>query len=213
MSFISQYIPKDLELSIRANAGIPKEKPSASALDAAESILKTYHYRNENGLYEALVNFCALFLEGKAKKGLLIRGISGIGKSFGVSVLARHFGWPLANAKIHLEEAFMAGDKTFEALVKADDYFGKPVPLIIDDLGVEACPLNRFGTLYNIMADALDARYLIFCRTGTPTIVTTNLKDSELEKRYGIRVDSRFNEMFEFVNIASKIDLRKQRKG
>lgn len=67
--------------------------------------------------------------------------------------------------------------------------------LLIDDLGCEPEHLMLFGTLYEPIKDILYKRYdrmLI-------TVLTTNLGDEELYKRYGERIADRIKETFDTI--------------
>ncbi|MGM9737177.1 MAG: AAA family ATPase [Candidatus Cryptobacteroides sp.] len=67
--------------------------------------------------------------------------------------------------------------------------------LLIDDLGCEPEHLMLFGTLYEPIKDILYKRYdrmLI-------TVLTTNLGDEELYKRYGERIADRLKETFDTI--------------
>jgi hypothetical protein len=45
-------------------------------------------------------------------------------------------------------------------------------------------------------------------RHGVRTIITCNLTDKQLRDRYGLRIDDRMNEMFEFATVDG-VSLRK----
>lgn len=71
-------------------------------------------------------------------------------------------------------------------------------PLFIDDVGTEQVEINNFGTkelpIYEIFNRRyLDRRFLMF--------ITTNLKPSQMEERYGDRVRDRIKEMFNVIQI------------
>lgn len=63
--------------------------------------------------------------------------------------------------------------------------------LAIDDLGQEPAEIQNFGTVVYPMRDLLLYRY----ERNLLTLITTNLKPSDLRQRYGGRVADRLNEM------------------
>lgn len=184
---------------------------SAEAIKTMAEHLRLCGYTNSNPeVYRAIIEYGASELEGKNSRGLFIKGACGIGKSFGVSCLAAIFKWPVIPAKV-LQAAFMSAEKEdqFWQLVEARDFFGKPLTVVIDDIGTEDFPVMKYGTATNIIADVLDRRYWqSFLREGVRTIVTCNLTDAEMRDRYGFRIDDRMNEMFEFVTVEG-VSLRK----
>lgn len=64
--------------------------------------------------------------------------------------------------------------------------------LAIDDVGVEPLDYTKYGNVINPFLDILYARY----EKKLMTIITTNLKKSELHERYGARYADRAEEMF-----------------
>jgi DNA-binding protein Fis len=78
-----------------------------------------------------------------------------------------------------------------------------------DDFGAETVR-KHYGDKANIMEEILTSRYDL--RRNEMTHCTTNLIRSEIKEFYGVRVDSRFDEMFNiFVFVGSK-DHRKDKK-
>lgn len=73
-----------------------------------------------------------------------------------------------------------------------------PVPLCLDDIGIEL-PMKYFGTPVNVIGEILLSRYDLFISKQLLTHGTTNLNSDEIEERYGIRVRSRLREMFNLI--------------
>lgn len=203
MISIKDAIPSAAELRRRAGrVEAPPQIPPRFFDDAAR-ILSGAGYREENAvLYGAIRRYLAGELAGVNRKGLFIKGAPGVGKTFGVSILANLYRWPVYEAKT-LEAAFLDSSISpveWTDIIEGKYGMGSPHVIVIDDLGTESCPLMKFGTSYNLMADVIDHRYrMSFLRQGVKTIVTTNLTDAELTARYGFRIDDRLNEMFEFL--------------
>jgi DNA replication protein DnaC len=186
-------------------------KPSAEAIKTMLEYLQVCGYRDDNGdVFDAIVEYGAAELENRNGRGLFIRGGCGIGKSYGVACLAAYFKWPVIPAKV-LQAAYMSAesDDQFWEFVDAVDFFGKPLTVVIDDIGTEDFPVMKYGTATNLIADVLDRRYYNgFQRHGVRTIVTCNLTDQQLRDRYGLRIDDRMNEMFKFATVEGR-SLRK----
>jgi DNA replication protein DnaC len=72
-------------------------------------------------------------------------------------------------------------------------FFQKHIGYCFDDLGTEQLK-NSFGNKKDVMADILFSVYNK--KDYTKFHVTTNLNKQDLEERYGSRLFSRFNEMF-----------------
>lgn len=180
------------------------EPPTREALDKMAGRLYSVGYRRENPeVFDAICQYGAAELEGQNRRGLFIKGVSSIGKTLGVAMLAAFFKWPLVSADV-LEKQFMADQAEFDAAIAARDFFGRPVPLVIDDVGTETFPLVKYGSAYNLMEKVLDFRYREFCRNGARTIITSNLSDEQLRDRYGFRIDERLNEMFDFRTVTGR---------
>lgn len=67
--------------------------------------------------------------------------------------------------------------------------------LLIDDMGCEPDTVKHYGTETTPVADALCRRY----DRQLQTIITSNLDDDGILRRYGPRITDRFNEMFDRI--------------
>lgn len=134
-------------------------------------------------------------------KGILIYGSYGVGKSQLFEII-RTVGKELIIRKncnllwfSHISagsfvDEYMAATKDDQSNFKIENYYtGK---LYIDDLGFEKMAFNRT----ELFAELLFERN----RKRVQTYVTTNLKPSELSKRYGDRIADRLPEMFNIIN-------------
>jgi DNA replication protein DnaC len=153
-------------------------------------------------LYDILTRWGAKEIEGLNHRGLLLRGGCGIGKTYGVSILATLLRFPVVNAK-ELEESYLEVNREeFEELVDASNCGMETRALAIDDLGVESSPVMKYGTSCNVLECAIDRRYREgFLRQRKHTILTTNLSDEALQRKYGLRILDRLDEMVEFHTI------------
>ena len=210
MRSLNDCIPNISDL-IRCGQRVEKQTPTDNAIREMQHWLLQCNYQRVNSsVFDVICNYGAAELEQKNRKGLFIRGACGIGKSYGVKCLAAKFGWAVFEAK-QLQSEFLSAknDNEFFRLIDAYDYFDEPHAIVIDDVGTEDCPIMKYGTATNLIADVLDRRYFQgFHRDKVKTIVTCNLSDEQLRERYGLRIDDRMNEMFEFATVKG-ISLRK----
>lgn len=142
-------------------------------------------------------------------KGLLFSGGTGLGKthlSLAVanSVMQKGFGviyGSIQNLLNKIEnERFgreSSGSDSLKTILDCD-------LLILDDLGAEFSTQFTVSVLYQI----INTRLL----TETPTIISTNLSPSELEKKYGARIISRISGNYRMLGFQGN-DIRLLRKS
>lgn len=192
-------------------------KPETESHGSEEScreigeFLKSCGYLPLNGkLFDTLCRFGASVMDGTSRKGLFLRGDVGIGKTFGLQLLAARFGWKFVTARE--VEGFFRTQPNYTEWVeycRAADFFGRGKALVIDDLGTENEDFMQYGQRANPLAELLEKRYdLSFHRDRVRTIVTSNLTDQQLKDRYGFRVFDRLREMFAVVTVKGE-SLRK----
>lgn len=129
--------------------------------------------------------------KGDSKKGILLRGNCGTGKTMIVETLL---------------EVIKQGDNKIALLINVRDLqdlyikndiekieiLKKRFLIIIDDLGVENTDIKNYGNLLEPFNDLFDYRY----RNRMETILTTNLTPERIKELYGDRILDRFKEMF-----------------
>lgn len=82
------------------------------------------------------------------------------------------------------------------ALARDEDSFKRmrnALVLVIDDLGTEPATAKVYGTEQTPIAEVINHRY----EAMLTTIITTNLNDDAIAKRYGERTIDRLREMYE----------------
>lgn len=205
-------IPDFAELVDRGRAFADLE-PSGKTLEEVKRFFVKAGFRRELSpkIFDILTRWGAKEIEGLNHRGVLLRGGCGIGKTYGVSILANLLSFPLVNAK-ELEEQYMElPTEDFDLLVDAQNGWCECRMLAIDDLGVESSPVVKFGTPCNVLECAIDRRYReAFNRQRKHTILTTNLSDEALQRKYGLRILDRLDEMVEFYTIQGE-SLRRAR--
>ena len=183
----------------------PPRRVSAEAVSDVADLLRSCGYRDDLNpqLFKLLCGLGASEVERTTTKGLFLKGDPGIGKSMGLEILAKQFGW------VYLEavevEGFYAKQPCYdewEDFCRGCDFFGHPRTMVIDDLGVEKFPYYLYGNPCNPLQEMLEIRYRIaFNRDRVRTVVTTNLNDDEILRRYGYRIHDRINEMFSVATV------------
>jgi len=85
-----------------------------------------------------------------------------------------------------------------------------PITYCFDDLGSESISAY-YGNKINVMDEILSIRYDLIWQNKMKTHITSNLNSDEIEEKYGIRLKSRFSEMFNLISFDNNaIDFRKQ---
>lgn len=133
-------------------------------------------------------------------KGLLVRGVSGVGKTFVFKALKDN---PLKPIDIY---NMLEIEEDLKQTGTFSPSFHKPI-VLIDDVGTETVPVKHFGTEINWFKTFIERIYLtpvMFKRI----VVTTNISFAEMEERYSARVRSRMREMFNVIDVDGT-DLRK----
>lgn len=132
-------------------------------------------------------------------KGLWLRGISGLGKTYLLTCLKDNLIKPI-NIYSMVDIYQTVKD---EGGFKID--YSKLV--YIDDVGTEENPVvKNFGTEINFFKDFIEGYYIKSIRFDR-LIVSTNNNFVEIEEKYGSRVRSRLKDMFNIIDVTGQ-DLR-----
>ncbi len=203
---MSDCIPSAASLLRRAQK--PESvRPTPAGLRKMHAELDKYGYTNTNPeVYNAVASYGALMFDGTNHKGLLLKGECGIGKSFGVEVLAAVFRMPVFTpADFAAAYKELDGNKAdlLDVVTWGGDFFQQPQDIVIDEIGT-LDTTRSWGEVADIMCDVLDMRYKAMIKHGVKTIVTTNLSDRDIADRYGTRIDDRLREMFYIKRVAGK---------
>jgi DNA replication protein DnaC len=134
------------------------------------------------------------------QKGLLIRGVSGLGKTHLVKCLEQNE----LNPILLLSMLEIAED------VKEDGEYIVELRnnkmIYLDDVGTEEHIINHYGTKINWFKQFIEVYYLRN-KIYNKLIISTNNNFSEIEEKYGFRVRSRMKDMFNVINVTGK-DMR-----
>jgi DNA replication protein DnaC len=137
------------------------------------------------------------------KKGLLIRGPYGVGKTYILKCLLDNELQPI-EMKSMIDITRMV-EREGECFVN----IYKKRKLVLDDVGTEEPTVNHYGTKISWFKDFIETHYTsekVFPRL----IITTNCSFDEIEQRYGGRVRSRMAAMFNVIDVKGE-DLRKKK--
>jgi predicted ATPase len=147
------------------------------------------------------------------KKGLMIRGNIGTGKSLLMKIFQQlmyfynrelNQYYQFIDTSRVREEFVISGYSGTEKYTKKNCRNSIPNIWCFDDLGLEGTVAKYFGSETNIMADILYHRYNLWSHFRIPTFITTNLLPSQIEELYGDRLRSRFHEMFNDIVLDGK---------
>lgn len=136
------------------------------------------------------------------KKGLLIRGVSGLGKTHLVRCIEKNELNP-----INIISMIEVADQ-----IKQDGEYqinqGNCKILYLDDVGTEEATVNHYGTKINFFKNFIETVYLRNIDRGFgKLIISTNNSFAEIEEKYGFRVRSRFKDMFNIIDVKGE-DMR-----
>lgn len=135
-------------------------------------------------------------------KGLLIRGISGLGKTHLVRCLENNQLNPiLVLSMIEItDEIKEQGQYEMKMENKKVVY--------LDDVGTEEATVNHYGTKISFFKNFIELVYLKNKENGfNKLMISTNNSFAEIEAKYGFRVRSRMKDMFNTVDVRGE-DLR-----
>ena len=134
------------------------------------------------------------------QKGLLIRGVSGLGKTHIVQCVKENE----LNPIIILSMLEITDEVKSEGQYEVK--MGNNKIVYLDDVGTEEPIVNHFGTKVSFFKQFIESVYLR-SKSFNKLIISTNNSFSEIEERYGFRVASRMREMFNVINVTGK-DMR-----
>ena len=143
------------------------------------------------------------------KKGLLLRGDIGVGKSLMIKIFRSFMreyqinnGFKMLLVTDVVNEYQESGHKVIinngpRSYKKGGLNNNEEIPLTIcyDDLGTENTNAKYYGSTSNVMTDILLKRYDLFISFGMKTHIITNFDGYEIELNYGRRIRSRMREM------------------
>lgn len=174
-------------------------KDMLTAAVMAEVSYRNRNYRQSLEMDE-YITAAAKWLTQRNKFGLLMCGTPGNGKTTlmrAIQSLLNYVGVedengnPIGLPIVDAREIARLNKDNFELY---RNYCRKPM-LGIDDLGLEPTEILDYGNVLNPVIDLLSHRY----NEQLLTVITTNLKPTEIREKYRDRIADRFNEMMDRI--------------
>jgi len=178
---------------IRWSSEVEYGKPLITNNDNLPFIKALCFFLSEDERFETELGF-------SLKKGLIIRGISGLGKTHLMKCVSKNE----LNPVLILSMIEIADDVRHNGEFNIPG--GKYTKIYLDDVGSEEATVNHYGTKINWFKDFLEIFYLKD-RQYNSLMISTNNSFSEIEQKYGFRVRSRIKDMFNIIDVDGK-DLR-----
>ena len=136
------------------------------------------------------------------KRGLIVHGEPGLGKSYLWSIVAQN---PLRPVQI------VTMNEIIKSVLETGDYKGLKWAsfdqICIDDVGTEYFgdnAIKRYGSDINWLKTFIEEMYAKDKRVLSRVIMTTNDSAEEIGVKYGFRVRDRLAEMFDVIDIKGK---------
>jgi len=131
-------------------------------------------------------------------KGLLIRGVSGLGKTYLLKCIENNDVRPIEIVSMIDISEQVKEEGTYDLQYKNSLY--------LDDVGTEEPIVNHYGTKINWFKNFIEMYYLKN-KPFNKLIISTNNSFDEIESKYGFRVRSRIKDMFNIIDVQGK-DMR-----
>lgn len=149
------------------------------------------------------------------KKGLLICGNVGTGKTLSMNVMLKIFkNFQIVNTRYIVRDYFATKPPaSIIDLYGRDSFYrnpagvmdrNRPKTICFDDFGLENVNVKNFGNEQNILEEIILDRYDEFRKCGMLTLATTNLSAKMIEETYGGRVRDRLREMMNYVTLTGE---------
>lgn len=129
-------------------------------------------------------------------KGLLVRGVSGIGKTHLVRCIEQNLINPILTlSMIEITDDLRAFGE-YEISKKENKI------IYLDDVGTEETPVVHYGTKIHFFKNFIESVYLSRQGKGFGNlIISTNLSFQQITDKYGFRVSSRMRDMFNVIDV------------
>jgi predicted ATPase len=190
-------------------ASMAIEKPKAAApiipnaeeiADEAVKLHKAGYMPYDPQAFENLAKWLAKRKNKAFKKGLLVTGNPGTGKTLFLKHLFPKFKTAIEIVQVFRSEGGNYTNTFWKQTANVYDSASHEKDMAIDDLGQEPI-VNLFGTKTEVLDYVICKRYADWQKTGVITLITTNLKQAEMEERYKRRITDRLAEMCELIKI------------
>lgn len=148
---------------------------------------------------------------GDLNKGILLTGGTGIGKTVLVqslcNVLSSAHGFPCRTLDMmSVQKAYRRGGPD---MAEVESIVERSPLLMLDDISEENSEAKTFGNSVNIGYELLSTRHSLWASKGFLTFATSNADVKRIEEKYGPRIGSRLQEMFNIISLGGK-DMRRE---
>ena len=147
-------------------------------------------------------NYCTT-LGVDLKKGLLISGPEGSGKTAIVHLckpfFGKRYGFELHSSKSISFEYARSGFEALHPFLQVQFKYSRPKTYCFDDYGTENTQ-KHFGNECEVMKEILESRYRCFLSTGVKTHLITHLTPSGIEQKYGTRQRNQLRTMCNLIS-------------
>lgn len=168
-------------------------KPLIVNEDTKKLITAVCFFLSNDGRFETELGF-------SFQKGLLIRGISGLGKTHILKCVEKNELNPILILSMIEITDEIKSEGEYEIKLNGNKL------IYLDDVGTEEHTVNHFGTKINFFKNFIESYYLRN-KIYNKLIISTNNNFAEIEQKYGFRVRSRMKDMFNVINVTGQ-DMR-----
>lgn len=175
---------------------MPEQQPSKAAIQFAGSVMRGRGWEERQGLpFDELAEWLAATQEGLGRRGLFLRGNVGNGKTmFLQKVLKLKIMTGEEIGDIWRAGGYASGAAFWYSVCGVwDSKTWQCNHFVIDELGFDKDGQAR--TTDKILASVIARRYRDWQDNGCRTYITSNLKDEEIDLRFGDRTSDRLVEM------------------
>lgn len=188
-----------------------------AALRSEQSQICSRTERKYTSLHPAVERDLAMYIlrspdfgEG-LNKGILLTGGTGIGKTVLVqslcNVLSSAHGFPCRTLDMmSVQKAYRRGAAD---MTEVENIVERSPLLMLDDISEENSEAKTFGNSVNIGYELLSTRHSLWVSKGFLTFATSNADVKRIEEKYGPRIGSRLQEMFNIISLGGK-DMRRE---
>lgn len=161
---------------------------------------------NKEVLKQLLLYFSGSnYFNGSLKKGIMLIGAVGTGKSLLFQVFKKYTAEIL---RINSFQYHTGQDIVDNVSIKGVEYlelynhnYGNPITCYIDDIASRNEVIKYYGTDVNVMEQLLSIRYNIYSKYKKLTHITSNKYPEDFKKIYEERVIDRMKEMFNIIEL------------
>ena len=197
------------DINIIKKVNVPIDSHYIGILNIAKSIEPGFviNENNEGIIKQLLLYFTGNEdFKGSLKKGLMIVGSVGTGKSLLFRIFKAYTGKILRVNSFQYHTSSEIIDNVningVEFLEKYNHNFDNPITCYIDDIASRNEVIKYFGTEVNVMEQLISIRYNIYERYKKLTHISSNKYPNDFKDLYDERVIDRMKQMFNVIELS-----------